>query len=200
MEEKEKEECTGWDRCGAHTHSHSVTLSESVSLAHTHAGSPGARRIPSAAEKLLRLSLRDFLLWEVCLLRGSSEPAESCARRSEPREGRPPLPPQLSAASTTIAAAAPALRGAQSRYPRRSGDPSRPPRPGRAASVIPVCTRNGSSFAPVGAEPSSVCKLHPPDWSKSRRPSRLSGRIRGLIKQGPPRPGSGCGSVPCALP
>lgn len=58
MEEKEKEECTGWDLCGAHTHSHSVTLSECVSFAHTHAGSSGARRIPSATEKLLRLSLR----------------------------------------------------------------------------------------------------------------------------------------------
>lgn len=130
--------------------SHSVTLSESVSLAHTHAGSPRARRIPSAAEKLLWLSLRDFLLWEVCLLRGSSEPAESCARRSEPREGRPPLPPRLSAASTTIAAAAAVLLGARSRYPRGSRDPSRPPRRGRAASVIPACTRSGSSFAPSG--------------------------------------------------
>lgn len=150
VEEKEKEECTGRDRCGAHTHSHSVTLSERVSLAHTHAGSPGACRIPSAAEKLLRLSLPDFLLWEVCLLRGSSEPTESCARRSEPREGRPPLPPRLSAASTTIAAVAAPLRGAPSRYPRGSGDPSRPPHPGRAASVVPACTRSDSSFAPGG--------------------------------------------------
>lgn len=44
MEEKEKEECTGWDRCGAHTHSHSVTLSESVSDARAH-----SRREPRSA-------------------------------------------------------------------------------------------------------------------------------------------------------
>lgn len=44
------------------THTHS--LRARLARAHTRR-SPGARRIPSAAEKLLRLSLRDFLYWEV---------------------------------------------------------------------------------------------------------------------------------------
>lgn len=57
MEEKEKE-CTGRDQCGAHTHIQSLSLSERVSLARSHAWSPGARRIPSGAEKLYRLLLQ----------------------------------------------------------------------------------------------------------------------------------------------
>lgn len=101
MEEKEKEECTGRDRRGAHARS--VTLSERVSLAHTRAGSSGTRTLPSAAEKLMRLSPRPGPLASGGAFDPPSvEPAESCARRSGPRERRPPT---LSAASTTIAAA-----------------------------------------------------------------------------------------------
>lgn len=164
VEEKEKEACTGRDRCGALTHS--LTLSHSLrarlARAHTHAGSPGARKIPSAAEKLLRLSLRDFLFWEVHLLGGSSESAESCPRGgSGPRERRlpPPLLLELSAASKTIAAAVPSKAPSARRGPGiqaglrpQDARPAWSPRATRAPG-------SGSCFAPVGAEPSYACKL-----------------------------------------
>lgn len=198
VEEKEKEECTGRDRCGAHTHSHSVTLSERVSLAHTHAGSPGARRIPSAAEKLLRLSLRDFGLSEVHSLRGSGKPAESCARGSGRREHQPPppLPPGLSAASTTIAAAA----SGQAPRAGARGDPGTPAglcslrtRGQRASRVQRERPGAAPASPPVGAEPSSVCKVHPARWSRSRRRRRARSAFprgsRDLQSRG--RPGSG---------
>lgn len=205
MEEKEKEECAGRDRCGAHTHSHSVTLSERVLSALVHAGSPGARRIPSAAEKLLWLSLRD-LFWEVHLLRGSSEPAESYPRGSPPRERRPPppLPRELSAASATIAAAAP------SKAPRagaRRGPGNRTglrPRDRRGPRVHRERSAEAPALPAVGAELSSVCKLHPAGWNKSRLRRRARSAFpRGspdVQTRGPSRPRTGCGSVPCALP
>lgn len=207
VEEKEKEECTGRDRCGAHTHSHSVTLSERVSLAHTHAGSPGARRIPSAAEKLLRLSLRDFGLWEVHWLRGSAEPVESCPRGSGPREHQPPppLPPGLSAASTTIAAAASGQApraGARGGPGTRAGLCSRRTRRQRASRV--QRERPGAALAlpPVGAEPNSVCKVHPARWSRSRRLHRARSAFprgsRDLQSRGRPGPGRDAGRS-CAL-
>lgn len=56
MEEKE-EEYPGRDQCGAHTHSLTLTHSLRARRARSHAGSPGARRTRSAAEKLLRLLL-----------------------------------------------------------------------------------------------------------------------------------------------
>lgn len=74
MEEKEKEECTGRDRCGAHAHS--VTLSERVSLAHTQAGSSG-RAHSERRGKVETALAPDFLRWQVhpiCLLSNLRNP------------------------------------------------------------------------------------------------------------------------------
>lgn len=74
MEEKEKEECTGWDRCGAHTHS--VTLSERVSFAHTRRELRSAQN-PERGGKVAPAFAPDFLLWEVhlaCLLSSLRNP------------------------------------------------------------------------------------------------------------------------------
>lgn len=159
---------------GSVRRTHSLTLSyplrARLSRAHSRR-EPGARRIPGAAEKLVRLSFRHFLLREAHLLRGSAEPAESCSRCSGPRRPPPPLLPRLSAASTTIARlpepVPTGIRGPEpASFPRTRGH--RGPRvyrerPG-AAPALP----------PVGAEPSSVCNLHPAGWSKSRRRRRPS--------------------------
>lgn len=96
---------------GSVRRTHSLTLSHSLRarLARSH-----TRREPRSAQDLERRGKvapafsPGLGLWEVHLLRRSTEPAESCPRGSGRWEHQPPppLPPGLSAASTTIAAAA----------------------------------------------------------------------------------------------
>lgn len=105
MEEKEKE-CTGRDQCGTHTHSRSLSLSLSpgARLARSHAWSPGARRIPSGAEKLYRL-LRQTNCFGKCVCSRSRGACGILSSRLNTRELGPSPRPGLSTASATIAAA-----------------------------------------------------------------------------------------------
>lgn len=96
-------------------------------------------------------------------------------------------------------------QGAQGRCTPGSGEPNRPPPRGQRG---PRVHRERSGEAPalpaVGAEPSSVCKLHLAGWNKSRLQRRARSAFpRGspdVQTRGPSRPGAGCGSVRCALP
>lgn len=100
--------------------------------------------------------------------------------------------------------------GAPSKAPRagaRRGPANRTglrPRDQRGPRVHRERSGEAPALPAVGAEPSSVCKLHPAGWNKSRLQRRARSAFpRGspdVQTRGPPRPGTGCGSVPCALP
>lgn len=101
-----------WPGSVRRTHTHSLTFSHSLrarlARAHTRRELRSAQD-PERRRKVARAFAPRLLVLEVHLLRGSSELAESCPRRSGPRERRlpPPLLLDLPATSKTIAAAAP---------------------------------------------------------------------------------------------
>lgn len=136
------------------THSHSVTLSERVSLVHTHtrweprsAQDPERRRkvAPAFAPRLLVLGSA-FARW---LLR-------VCGILSSRRLGTSGTPAAAASASGTVGS----LENNSGGCPQRgaqclqgSGDPSRPSTPGRAASVVPACNASAGErplFCPRG--------------------------------------------------
>lgn len=157
MEEKEKEECTGRGRCGAHAHSLTLTLSERVSLAHTHAGAPehaGSRAPPK--------SCFGFRFATSCIGKCISSVAPPSCGILSSRLRTSGTPAAAASASGTVGSLEDnsggcPQRGAQSRCPRASGDPSRSPPLGRAASVVPACNANARElllFCPLcGSSP-----------------------------------------------
>lgn len=144
----------GSERC-----THSVTLSERGSL-RTRAGSSGARRIPSAAEKLLRLSLRTSCfgkcIWPA-FCRASGIPSS--------RLGTSGTPASETVGGLDNNSGGRPQRGAPSRCLQGSGHPSRPPPPRRAAGVDPACNRSTR-------ERLLLC----PPWGPSLAPSETPSR------------------------
>nr|XP_051700761.1 tribbles homolog 1 isoform X1 [Oryctolagus cuniculus] len=193
VEEKEKEECAGRDRRGAHTHSHSVTLSERVAPARTRPQSRSARRTPGRRGKVAPALIAPgrALAPRLCAARGIL-----CSWPGTPGT-------QAAAASGTVGS----LGNNSGGRPLRGGpksaaagvrgpEPASAPRP-LSQRGLRVCTRQRRAatpaVAPVGAEPSPLCKLHPAGWKKSRRPRRArSAFLRGSGDlQSRDRPGRG---------
>lgn len=170
VEEKEKEECTGQDRCGAHTHSLTPSHSLRARLARSH-----TRREPRSAQDPERRGKVAPAFAPRLIALGSAF-APWLRRACE-------ILPSLSGTSGTPAAAASASRtagsldnnsggrpqrGAPNQCSRGSGDPDRPPPPGRGASVVPAC--NAST-----GEPLLLCPL-----GGGRAKLRLQTPSRGL--------------------
>lgn len=207
MEEKEKEESTGRDRCGAHTHSLTLSHSLRARLARSH-----TRREPRSAQDPER--------------RGKVAPAFSPGLRALGRALAPRLrracgilPSRLRTSGAPAAAAsAPGtvggldnnsggrLRpGAPSRCPPRSRDPSRPLPPPDAR--LPACNASarerllpcppwGLSRAPsaksippagvgrgAGAEPAAPSRADPGTYKAGAVPGRDAGRSCALCHE-----------------